>query len=175
MSDEAPEKLRLVEDLCNSATLLHGVDELATLAQANEWLERNGWPSLGSEQHAARLRQEREVIRGFLIDRSDPGARHALNALFQQHWAAAHIDDAGRLAFSPTEHAVSPTGAAVEALMLHGLDASGQRLKACASEECRWVFYDNSRSRNRTWCDMNICGARHKMRQYRARLDTPAV
>ncbi|WP_343226432.1 CGNR zinc finger domain-containing protein, partial [Paenarthrobacter nicotinovorans] len=47
---------------------------------------------------------------------------------------------------------------------------SGQRLRTCASEACRWVFYDSSRSRTRTWCDMNTCGARSKMRQYRDRL-----
>ncbi|MFD5642405.1 CGNR zinc finger domain-containing protein, partial [Streptomyces anulatus] len=38
-----------------------------------------------------------------------------------------------------------------------------------AAPECRWVFYDRAPSSNGLWCDMDVCGARHKMRAYRAR------
>jgi predicted RNA-binding Zn ribbon-like protein len=43
------------------------------------------------------------------------------------------------------------------------------RLKACASDECRWAFYDASRNRSRTWCSMEECGNREKTRRYRTR------
>jgi predicted RNA-binding Zn ribbon-like protein len=43
------------------------------------------------------------------------------------------------------------------------------RLKACRNEACRWIFYDASKNRSGRWCDMQLCGARHKMRAYRGR------
>jgi len=42
-------------------------------------------------------------------------------------------------------------------------------LKACRNEGYRWAFYDISKNRSGSWCDMDICGARHKMRAYRER------
>ena len=43
------------------------------------------------------------------------------------------------------------------------------RLKVRRDEGCRWVFYDSAKNRSGTWCYMDICGARHKMRTYRVR------
>jgi predicted RNA-binding Zn ribbon-like protein len=43
------------------------------------------------------------------------------------------------------------------------------RLKACRSDTCRWAFYDHSKNRSGHWCSMEVCGARHKAREYRAR------
>jgi predicted RNA-binding Zn ribbon-like protein len=40
------------------------------------------------------------------------------------------------------------------------------RLRICA--ECRWLFLDLSRNHSRRWCRMSGCGARAKMRRYRA-------
>jgi predicted RNA-binding Zn ribbon-like protein len=40
------------------------------------------------------------------------------------------------------------------------------RLKLC--DECRWIFLDESRNNSRRWCSMKGCGARAKMRRYRA-------
>jgi predicted RNA-binding Zn ribbon-like protein len=40
------------------------------------------------------------------------------------------------------------------------------RLKHCV--ECRWIFLDESRNNSRRWCSMKGCGARAKMRRYRA-------
>ncbi len=54
-----------------------------------------------------------------------------------------------------------------------------ERLRACASETCRWVFYDDSRTGRRRWCDMSSCGNRAKAARHRARakgeLDSPVV
>ncbi|MEA2538119.1 MAG: hypothetical protein QOF11_2353 [Chloroflexota bacterium] len=44
-----------------------------------------------------------------------------------------------------------------------------ERLRACASETCRWVFYDDSRTGRRRWCDMASCGNRAKAARHRAR------
>lgn len=44
-----------------------------------------------------------------------------------------------------------------------------KRLKLCDSEDCRWAFYDTSRSGGGRWCSMEVCGNRHKTRAYRRR------
>jgi predicted RNA-binding Zn ribbon-like protein len=43
------------------------------------------------------------------------------------------------------------------------------RLKICASEDCRSVYYDHSKSRTGRWCSMRVCGNRYKTRRYRKR------
>ena len=43
------------------------------------------------------------------------------------------------------------------------------RVKLCAAPDCRWAFYDTSRSGQGRWCAMEICGTRHKTRAYRER------
>lgn len=52
-----------------------------------------------------------------------------------------------------------------------------ERLRACASDTCRWIFYDDSRTGRRRWCDMASCGNRAKAARHRARakaVDQPA-
>jgi predicted RNA-binding Zn ribbon-like protein len=41
------------------------------------------------------------------------------------------------------------------------------RLKICAAEDCRWAYYDHSKSHTGRWCSMQVCGNRHKTRRYR--------
>ncbi len=43
------------------------------------------------------------------------------------------------------------------------------RMKICAAEDCRWAYYDHSKSRTGRWCSMQVCGNRHKTRRYRMR------
>jgi hypothetical protein len=43
------------------------------------------------------------------------------------------------------------------------------RVKLCAAPDCRWAFHDTSRGGRGRWCDMNVCGNRHKTRVYRER------
>jgi CGNR zinc finger/Putative stress-induced transcription regulator len=44
---------------------------------------------------------------------------------------------------------------------------SWTRMKICAAEDCRWAYYDHSKSRTGRWCAMETCGNRHKTRRYR--------
>ena len=43
------------------------------------------------------------------------------------------------------------------------------RLKMCAAEECRRVFFDRSKPATRRWCMSELCGNRMKTRAYRER------
>jgi predicted RNA-binding Zn ribbon-like protein len=60
---------------------------------------------------------------------------------------------------------------AVSALSLLASDA-WKRIKICRN--CRWLFIDKSRNSSRLWCDMSVCGNRHKAkRHYRRRNAAP--
>jgi predicted RNA-binding Zn ribbon-like protein len=52
---------------------------------------------------------------------------------------------------------------------------SWRRMKICAAADCRWVFYDGSRSGAGRWCSMATCGNRDKTRAYRRRHSPPHV
>ncbi len=44
-----------------------------------------------------------------------------------------------------------------------------RRLKMCANTNCRWVFYDESKSRTRLYCTSDKCANLLKARRFRAR------
>ena len=44
-----------------------------------------------------------------------------------------------------------------------------ERFRTCASETCRWTFFDASPTGRRRWCDMKTCGNRAKAARYRQR------
>jgi len=49
-------------------------------------------------------------------------------------------------------------------------DGDLTRVRECpGSDDCGWLFYDDSRNRTRRWCSMEGCGSRVKMRRYYAR------
>ncbi len=52
-----------------------------------------------------------------------------------------------------------------ELLALH----NWRRVKVCANDDCRWVFYDETRGNTRRWCSDLTCGNRDKVRRFRAR------
>lgn len=48
------------------------------------------------------------------------------------------------------------------------------RLKMCAADDCRWIFFDHSKPHSARWCATDVCGNRMKTRSYRARHRSPA-
>lgn len=48
-------------------------------------------------------------------------------------------------------------------------DGHDDRIRVCANDTCRWIFYDESRAGRRRWCDMATCGNRAKARRHRER------
>ena len=52
----------------------------------------------------------------------------------------------------------------VHALSFH----DARRLKVCANPKCRWVFYDESKSRTKQYCTSDKCANLMKMRRFRA-------
>jgi predicted RNA-binding Zn ribbon-like protein len=65
------------------------------------------------------------------------------------------------------------TGQALSTIARDAVELFGhnteQRIRECAADDCRLVFYDESRTNNRRWCSMQRCGNRAKVRAFRAK------
>ena len=48
-------------------------------------------------------------------------------------------------------------------------ESQDERFRICANDTCRWIFFDESRTGRRRWCDMATCGNRAKARRHRER------
>jgi len=153
-------------------------DEIDTAAGLGAWLAEHRLGGSGAAIRADQLQralQLRASIRAVL--EQDPAARHAGRA------ALAAFDDAAgafpllvKLApgkpaalTAAREDAISGLSTVVAQLYDAARNGTLDRLKMCASEECRRVFYDRSKPGSRRWCQSAMCGNRMKTRAYRAR------
>lgn len=50
-----------------------------------------------------------------------------------------------------------------------------ERIKVCDSDRCDWIFYDDSRTSRRRWCNMSTCGNRAKAQRHRDRARSAQV
>ena len=177
-SKEAPGTLGLVQRFVNTRNVMRGYDLLDSPQRTAAWLEESGYgrPADLEEAELTRLRGLREGLRDVLFSHNlglAPATGEAHSGLGELVGATAlgvGFDPSGRPFLSPlsagTERLVQDLLiAAVEA----GYEGTWQRLKACANQGCRWVFYDASKNRSGSWCVMEICGSRAKMRSYRER------
>jgi predicted RNA-binding Zn ribbon-like protein len=173
----APAELELVRAFVNTLDVEEGTDALETGAAAESWLEAHalatGERALpGSELE--RLVAVREALRELLLanNLSEPPPAQALAVLNEQSAEAAIA-----LRFDADGAALVTRCAGVDAVIarllaiVHAAMADGtwRRLKACPAEDCRWAFYDHSRNRSGTWCEMGECGNRAKARRFRER------
>ncbi len=177
----APEPLWLVQAFVNSRDLGTAGDELATPARLDAWLDRHGLLGGGEPASDGDLRKAvelREALRELLLANNGGPTEPATLALVNR----ALRDAEPLLRFLPGGTvelgALAPgvTGALGHLLALAFTamtDGTWQRLKACREATCRRAFYDHSKNRSGTWCDMATCGSRAKMRAYyRRRLAT---
>ena len=118
--------------------------------------------------NAATLRELRDDLR--TVVEGSTGGDEVLTGWIDRLGVTPVVDHA-RLRF---RHEAKPAGDAL-VLVLDAITAgSWPRLKACPN--CRWVFYDHSRSATKRWCLMNAagpdgrgCGNITKARRHRAR------
>ena len=185
---QVPDALAHVYDFANTLDLRrfirHGVrhetgDALQGPADLAAWLTERGLmqndarltPAMFEE--ALRLRAS---LRDYLA--CEPERRHRNAAVLRE------LNDA--LALLPLAVEASPgrpamtlrtlrrdalagLGAVARQLYDGAADGTLDRLKMCASDECRHVFYDRSKPGTRRWCQAALCGNRMKTRAYRQR------
>ena len=173
----APEPLIAVQGLANTFAFEPAEERLGDPPSARRWLIESDLaaPSIEvDEDEHRRLVEFREAIRE-LIDANldgDPDAAAArLGALLAAHPVALAAADDGTLGLdlSPPSTVDGVISQMVGIVFAAQLTDQWSRLKICASDECRWAFFDGSRNRGGTWCLMETCGNRIKNRAYRAR------
>jgi predicted RNA-binding Zn ribbon-like protein len=151
----APEPLRQVQLLVNSADVENGLDWLP------DWLAERG---AGAELERARALRDalRALVlanNGFPLERA---ALQVVNAAAVR--LTLRLDAERRVQVESGGDALDAVVAVALAAML---DGTWSRLKACRN--CHWAFYDLSPNRSATWCSMQLCGNRTKTRAYRRR------
>lgn len=160
----APGGLALVEALVNTLDIETGADSLDTA---------DGRARLGiGEAELPRARELRESLRATLLAHAGhPPHREVtpLGELLAQAPLLVAVDDRdGSAALVPS--AAGPLPSRIAAAVAEALVAgTWNRLKACEADTCHWAYYDRSPAGRRRWCSMQVCGARAKMRRYRAK------
>ncbi|WP_181795959.1 CGNR zinc finger domain-containing protein [Streptomyces sp. WELS2] len=160
----APGGLALVESLVNTLDLGAASDALDT----PEGRDRLGIPDDG----VAEARELRESLRAALLAHAGHPPHRAvtpLGTLLARAPLYVAVDDhdgSARLTPAAAGPLLSRVAAAVAEALVAG---TWSRLKACESETCHWAYYDRSPAGCGRWCSMRVCGARAKMRRYRAK------
>ena len=77
--------------------------------------------------------------------------------------------DRGMVLGAARDDALAGLSAVVAELYDGSVRGTLNRLKMCAAEECRRVFFDRSKPATRRWCTSTLCGNRVKTRNYRER------
>ncbi|MEU0226523.1 CGNR zinc finger domain-containing protein [Streptomyces sp. NPDC006284] len=160
----APGGLELVERLVNSLDLETGADALDT---------PQGRAPLGlTEEEAPGARELRESLRAVLLAHAGHPPHRAVTPLGELLAAAPLVvtvdpaDGAAALAPARDGSLTARVAAAVAEALVAG---TWTRLKACEAADCHWAYYDRSPAGRGRWCSMQVCGARAKMRRYRAK------
>ena len=168
----APQPLRLVQELVNTADFEHEREFLPDPTSLSEWLAARGLPDGATQPDLEQTYRLREALRALLVANGGGklarGAVTTLNEISESSGIGLRFAPDGSAALEPSSTGVH----AAHGLLLgivHGAMADGSwtRLKAC--RQCAWAFYDYSKNRSATWCSMKICGNRLKTRAYRAR------
>ncbi len=169
----APEPLLAVQALANTYSFEDDEERLGDREAARRWLVESGLAAPGVEVGGADLERRRELrrlIRGVLEADADRD-RDGLAGLAAAHPAPLAVTAAGELALDlgPARSVDGFVAQILGIMLVARVEGKLERLKICASDECRWAFYDSSKNRSGTWCRMEECGNRVKNRRYRAR------
>lgn len=123
-------------------------------------------------QHAIRLREALYTLFSSIVERRGipATALTILNSAVQETAAHSRIALANR---SFHWEWVMPEQS-LDSVLWPIVRAAGELLtseqlsyvRRCASEECAWLFLDQTKNHRRRWCEMRTCGNRAKARRY---------
>jgi predicted RNA-binding Zn ribbon-like protein len=179
----APGELELVREFVETLEIDGETrsEELRTPELLQEWLKKRGLlapaTALGDED-LERALELREALRGILLAHNGLPVGWEPFETFDRLAADAKLsvrvvgDGSARL--EPAGSGLETAIARIAAIVYEsGIEGTWPRLKACAADDCQAAFYDGSRNRSGTWCDMSSCGNRAKVRAYRQRTRAP--
>ena len=173
----APGQLELVRLFVNTFDAETGVEDLSSPEALARWLVDQKLLEPGAELAGADLARAvelREALREALLANNDEPLHASTVARLNR--ALEGVALAPRISADCTVE-LEPAGAGLDgalariAAIIREATLTGEwaRLKVCPADDCLWAFYDRSRNRSRTWCRMEECGNRSKVRAYRAR------
>jgi predicted RNA-binding Zn ribbon-like protein len=166
-----PPALERLIDLVNTNDRQQAQDRLANPDQTQAWLTAHGLPTqaLDHDQWTALL-DFREGIRAAAAANNGhqlaPEAVAALGAAIDRLGFTIGVSAQAGLAVASATPAGRALAPLVGAVLAAQADGSWARVKACARDSCRWLFYDRTRNHSRTWCTSTTCGSREKARRY---------
>lgn len=124
---------------------------------------------------AIRLRESLRAIFAAMVEqqgysKSWVGPINDILQLTEGHDELQAVSDRWQLQFVAREDRLEWLLAAVARsaaeLLVEGTSAP---IRRCANPKCRLFFYDDSRTRQRRWCAMAVCGNRHKVAAFHRR------
>lgn len=170
----APGALALVQAFINTNDREGDSDALASPAAVKRWFTDHRFmapaTAVSSEQFDRTI-ELREALRQLALENAgsevDPAAHTVVNREAERSGLTVRFSPDGRLDVAPAGAGFELAIANILAIVANAFaDGTWHRLKACARDICRWVFYDRSRNRSAVWCAMSICGSRQKARAY---------
>ncbi|MEO6991113.1 MAG: CGNR zinc finger domain-containing protein [Candidatus Baltobacteraceae bacterium] len=170
--------MELVRAFVNTYAVDLGTDELDTRGAWHRWLVNRGLLPAGARLPTEPERQRalalREALRGLLGAHNglepEAGAPALLAGAADRAKLTLRFEPDGSGRLEPTATGFDAAlGRIVAAAYQAQSDGTWPRLKTCHDETCRWSFYDSSKNGSRTWCNMDVCGNRCKVRLFRAR------
>jgi predicted RNA-binding Zn ribbon-like protein len=184
---KVPDELANLYDFANSLDLRHftqhGVahvpgDEFTGTRELGAWMSARGLLRPGDRITPAMLETAlalRSGVRAYLEcdpagRRNNRAVRRALNEATALFPLVVETRDGGSMKLRPARDDAL-AGLSTIVAELHNGAASGalDRMKTCAAEECRRIFFDRSKPGSRRWCVSALCGNRIKTRNYRER------
>ncbi|WP_217208702.1 CGNR zinc finger domain-containing protein [Streptomyces sp. AC550_RSS872] len=160
----APGGLELVQSLVNTLDIESGADALDTA---------DGRARYGlAEEDVPGARELRESLRVALLAHAGHPPHRTVTPLGELLTASPLVvavdtaDGSATLAPAHEGPLLSRVAAAIAQALVEG---TWTRLKACEAVDCHWAYYDRSPAGRGRWCSMQVCGARAKMRRYRAK------
>ena len=184
---KVPDELANLYDFANSLDVRHfthhGVpheqdDELKSPRELGDWMSRRGLLASGGRITPAMFEtalQLRAGVRAYLAcdppeRRKNRDAVRSLNRAMRLFPLVPEArNDHGIALQVAREDALAGLSVVVAELYEGSLLRTLDRLKMCAAEECRRVFFDRSKPATRRWCMSTLCGNRMKTRTYRER------
>jgi predicted RNA-binding Zn ribbon-like protein len=177
-SKEAPGDLAQIRAFVNTLDIDDGVDDLATPEQLAAWLVEQGLLEPGAEVTTGDVRRARlfrEALRSVLLSNNDgrpvaADAARTMDDIAARAHLRLHVDVDASARLEAEGRGVDGALGRLLVIVYRSMESdTWSRLKACRADTCQWAFYDHSKNRSGHWCSMEVCGARHKAKQYRAR------
>ena len=180
-------------DFLNTYELENGayVDHLTSLDAAADWLRDHGvvgrrrWVLRAGADQDGRSASTRIVSTRSALwevahavahnERPDQAAIEEVNRALasRERIELVPAADGVRLGHSHVGDAVDDVLARIADPIARALGTGhDDRIRQCANDTCQWLFYDESRTGRRRWCDMATCGNRAKAKRHRERQKT---